>query len=391
MYAAILPIAISYLFLWMPPDLSDQSLFIWLLTSAIAVRVSVSLYEIPSTALLAEFTDDYDERTKLVAARFFFGAIGGVAMMMLSFGVFLKPSAQQPIGQLNEAGYSSYAIAAAIIMVLAVTISALGTQKRILQRPAPPPPEHMTMGAMLKEMISILVHPAYVSILLASIFFAISSGLTLSLQVYFWTYLWELSSGQIAIISSAVLIGLILALTIVLPLAMRYGKKQIAIFLFLLSLVCTSTPLILRLNEWFLPNGDPMLVYALMAFLSLAMMCTVSGGILAVSMVADVTDQIQLDTGKQSEGLLFSAATMVNKAISGMGIMMAGLILSFAGFPDAATPGNVPPAALTQLTFIFLCAVAASTISAVTCLAFYPITREKHLANLEQLRARAAH
>jgi Na+/melibiose symporter-like transporter len=164
MYAAILPIAISYLFLWMPPSLSDQSLFIWLLISAIAVRVSISLYEIPSTALLAEFTDDYDERTKLVAARFFFGALGGVAMMMLSFGVFLKPSAEQPFGHLNLAGYSSYAIAAAIIMTVAVTISALGTQKRILQRPAPPPVEKSTIGAMLKEMLSILVHPAYVSI-----------------------------------------------------------------------------------------------------------------------------------------------------------------------------------------------------------------------------------
>jgi GPH family glycoside/pentoside/hexuronide:cation symporter len=390
MYAAILPVAISYLFLWMPPSLGDQGLFIWLLISAIAVRVSVSLYEIPSTALLAEFTDDYDERTKLVAARFFFGAVGGVAMMMLSFGVFLKPSADQPVGHLNLAGYSGYAIAAAIVMTFAIAISALGTQKRILQRPAPPPPVKTTIGVMLKEMLSILVHPAYISILLASIFFAIASGLTLSLQVYFWTYLWELSSGQIASISSAILLGLLLALTVVLPVAVRFGKKQIAIGLFLLSLACTSTPLLLRLNGMFLTNGDPLLLYALMGFLSFAMMCTISGGILAVSMVADVTDQIQLDTGKQSEGLLFSAATMVNKAISGMGILMAGLILSFAGFPEAATPGHVPPDALAKLAIIFLCAVAASTVLAVICLAFYPITRQKHLHNLQQLRARAA-
>lgn len=390
MYAAILPIAISYLCLWMPPALDQQALFIWLLISAISVRVAVSLYEIPSTALLAEFTDDYDERTKLVAARYFFGAVGGVSMMMLSFAVFLKPTSAQPIGHLNAAGYGSYAIAAALLMTIAVTISALGTQKAILQRPALPPPDKMSAKAMLKEMLSILVHPAYISILLASIFFAISSGLTLSLQVYFWTFLWELSAAQIAIISFAILIGLLLALTIILPIAMRFGKKQIAIGLFLASLVATAAPLILRLYGLFLPNGDPLLLYALMAFLSFTMMCTISGGILAVSMVADVTDQIQLDMGKQSEGLLFSAATMVNKAISGMGILMAGLILSFVGFPKAAIPGQVPMAALTDLTVIFLCAITASTIAAVTCLAFYPINRAKHLENLEELRARAA-
>ena len=69
MYAAALPIAISYLFLWTPPDASHQVQFVWLLATAIVVRLSISLYEIPSTALLAEFTDDYDERTRLVAAR----------------------------------------------------------------------------------------------------------------------------------------------------------------------------------------------------------------------------------------------------------------------------------------------------------------------------------
>jgi hypothetical protein len=78
MYAAALPIGIFYLLLWSPPDASDTVQFAWLVVTAIFVRFSISLYEIPSTALLAEFTSDYDERTKLVAARFFFGVCGGL-------------------------------------------------------------------------------------------------------------------------------------------------------------------------------------------------------------------------------------------------------------------------------------------------------------------------
>ncbi|NRD89534.1 hypothetical protein C8024_08880 [Sphingopyxis sp. BSNA05] len=79
MYAAALPIGIFYLLLWSPPDASNIVQFAWLVMTAIFVRFSISLYEIPSTALLAEFTSDYDERTKLVAARFFFGVCGALA------------------------------------------------------------------------------------------------------------------------------------------------------------------------------------------------------------------------------------------------------------------------------------------------------------------------
>lgn len=113
MYAAALPIATFYLLLWSPPQLSDSGTFAWLATSAILVRFAISLYEIPSTALLAEFTNDYDERTKLVAARYFFGVCGDILMTIITFGYFLKPSASQPVGHLNASGYSAYAWAAA--------------------------------------------------------------------------------------------------------------------------------------------------------------------------------------------------------------------------------------------------------------------------------------
>eukprot|EP01034_Spumella_vulgaris_P020841 gene20841-26728_t len=91
------------------------------------------------------------------------------------------------------------------------------------------------------------------------------------------------------------------------------------------SLACL---LAVRPGAWRGFASQPLL-WLLMAQFAFTMMTTIAGGILAVSMVADVTDQIQLETGRRSEGLLFSAATMVNKAISGMGIMLAGLLLAF--------------------------------------------------------------
>ena len=385
MYAAALPIALFYLLLWTPPEMTHGAQFAWLVTTAILVRFSISLYEIPSTALLAEFTSDYDERTKLVAARYFFGVCGGIAMTVVTFSYFLRPTAEQPVGHLNAGGYVTYAWVAAAIMMLSVLISSLGTQKEVLKRPPPPPVAKVPVGQMLREMLGVLVHPAYISILLASLFFAVASGLSLSLGVYFSTYFWELSASQIATVASTAVIGILLAFVVVLPLSARFGKKPAAMLMFSLSLIAGILPLGLRLAGLFPANGDPLLLWLLMGQFAFHMMTTVAGGILAVSMVADVTDQIQLDTGRRSEGLLFSAATMVNKAISGMGIMLAGLLLAFVGFPDNAQPGQVGADALNGLATIYIAALSGATVIAIICLAYYPISRSSHLENVRRL------
>src|SRR5215469_15780882 len=64
MYASAFPLAISYFFLWMPPTgWSHGAVLIYLIVMAIIVRVFITMYEIPSSAMVPEMTDDYDQRT----------------------------------------------------------------------------------------------------------------------------------------------------------------------------------------------------------------------------------------------------------------------------------------------------------------------------------------
>ena len=65
-------------------------MFAYLLLMTSATRIVIGIYEIPSTALLAEFTQDYHERTELVAYRFFFGVVGGILMGIFVFTVILR-------------------------------------------------------------------------------------------------------------------------------------------------------------------------------------------------------------------------------------------------------------------------------------------------------------
>ena len=54
MYAALIPVAISYYLAWNPPaGISGNDLFLWLLGTTIFVRLAFTFYEVPSTALAA--------------------------------------------------------------------------------------------------------------------------------------------------------------------------------------------------------------------------------------------------------------------------------------------------------------------------------------------------
>jgi Na+/melibiose symporter-like transporter len=111
MYAAAIPIAATYFLLWSPPQgWEDFHLFLYLLGLSIVVRMLISIYEIPSTALAPELTDDYDERSSLQAYRSYFGWTGGNAMSVFNFIVLfpLFATAAIPNGQFNPEAYRTY-------------------------------------------------------------------------------------------------------------------------------------------------------------------------------------------------------------------------------------------------------------------------------------------
>ena len=65
MYASILPLMVSFYFLFNPLVTSEFGLFIWLVVFSNATRTAMSLYHVPHIALGAEMSEDYDERSKL--------------------------------------------------------------------------------------------------------------------------------------------------------------------------------------------------------------------------------------------------------------------------------------------------------------------------------------
>jgi Na+/melibiose symporter-like transporter len=110
-----------------------------------------------------------------------------------------------------------------------------------------------------------------------------------------------------------------------------------------------------------------------------------SSTILAQSMIADVVEDSERRTGRRAEGLFFSAGALISKGISGAGVLSAGLILSYVGFPLHAKPGQIPPGMLDSLamTYVPVCAVLYAI--GLLCMSQYKITRSTHEQNLTAL------
>ena len=382
MYIAGLPAAVAYYFLWAPPDLQPRELFIYFVSLAIIIRTLLTFYEIPSTSLVAEFTDDYDLRTRFMSFRFFFGWWGGLVMSVLVYLVFL-PEAKG--GLENADGWRSYGLAAAIVICISVYVSAFGTHRHIEHLRQPPPRKKFGPARVARELLETLSNRPFLFLFLAALFIAMATGVNTSLAIYFGRHFWELSAHQIGILQLPYFLSAIAAL-IVAPIVSRWlGKKRAAILASALTLCLTPLPVILRLVDWFPANGTDSLYYTLMIFYTVDVTLLIISSILVAAMIADVVEESELATGRRSEGTFFAASSFAQKAVNGLGVVVAGQILAWSQFPTDAKPGEVSTEVLNDFALAYVPALWLFYAIGIGLLCFYGITRERHLDNLRKL------
>lgn len=388
MYFAVLPVAISYFLLWNPPPgLSPPQLFAYFLVVAVIVRTMITFYEIPSSSLVAELTDDYDQRTVILSYRYFFGWWGGLTMSILSYRFFLQPDADHAVGVLNPDGYRRYGAMASAVMATAILVSALGTHSYIphLRRPS----ERLRgFGATLRAMWATLSNRSFVALFFAGIFLAMASGVMAALSIYFNTYFWELSSDEISLLVTANFVSAAAAMAVAPRVAARYGKRSGAIRVAVAMMAIAPVPIVLRLLGAFPANGSPWLLPLLLFCNTTAVTLIIVFGILNSSMMADVVEDSEISTGRRSEGTFFAANSFVQKSVSGVGVFMSTVLLSGIGFPRGAQPGAVDPEVVRNLGLIYVPLLGVLMTMVIGCLRSYRISRKGHEENLRRLAER---
>jgi Na+/melibiose symporter-like transporter len=386
MYFAAVPVAFCYFFLWSPPsNLSPTGLFAYFLTLAILVRVSVTFYEIPSSALVAELTDDYHQRTMFLSLRHFFGWWGGLAISVTAYAIWLVPSEKYPVGVLNRDGYETYGMVTSILMFSAIMLSSLGTHKYIPQLKKPQLEQYPAITTMLKQSLETIRERSFGALFVSALFGALATGMSASMSIYLNTFYWELDNKQIASITSVLFGSAILALLLAPRVSRWLGKKHAAITIGLLSALLSPLPILLRILGLFPENGTTELFYSLMLYQFFEVTLVITTAILVDSMIADVVEHSQLRTGRRSEGVFFAARNFVRKSVSGIGVLMATTLLSIINFPENAKPGAVDPEITWNMGLIYAPAMFAAYMLAILAIFAYRISQEIHEDNLRAL------
>jgi Na+/melibiose symporter-like transporter len=386
MYAAALPVAVSYYFLWNPPaGLTGDGLFYYLLILMICIRTFITFYEIPSSALVVDLSEDYDERTSFLSFRYFFGWVGGLTMAVGAFSIFLRPSPDYPNGQLNLDGYAAYGLTASLIMLVAIVVSAAGTHRHIPTFRATPPKEPFDLARSAREIWVSLTFRPFMIMLGATFFAYAAAGVAGSILTYFRIYFWELTGDQISILLFGNFASVFIALFLAPRVAARMGKKPAAIMFAVMTIVLSPLAYIGRLLDILPANGDPALVAILFLTSFLGTILTMSSGVVGSSMLADVVEDFASRTKKFSAGLFFSANSFVLKALSGVGVFGAGIILDFVSFPEGAEVGAVPRQVLTDMALTEMPVLASLQVISLLFLLAYPITRGRHEENLRKI------
>lgn len=390
MYAAAIPVGLAFWMLFAPPrGLEGDGLFAYFVGMAVLVRLFIAVYEIPSTALVAELSDDYDERTAMMSLRYLLGWWGGLVMAVIAYGVLLHPTPAQPIGQLNIEGYRVYGLIAALLMVSAILVSALGTHRHIPNLKSPPPAQPFELRRMLRELAESLANRNFLALFLGGLFGAAAAGLSSALSIYFSTFFWSLTAEQMLWLVLAYFPAALLAFAVTPRISARWGKKQAALATGLAGFTLIPVPIVLRLLDVMPENGSSTLLPTLATFTMIEIALVITSSILVSAMVADIVEESELRTGRRSEGTFFAARMFVQKMVSGLGVLGSGLLLTAVGFPAGAKPGEVPPETLWWLGAVYAPIVAGLYLGSMACLLPYRIDREGHRQNLARLMAAA--
>jgi GPH family glycoside/pentoside/hexuronide:cation symporter len=387
MIAAMLPLAGCFFLLFNPPaGWSGWALCGWLAFSVISLRTLLTVFAIPHTALGAELSQDYEERSLIVSYRTLLGWVAGIALPGVALALIFSRGEGGGDGRLVASNYWTYSWMSAVVVVVAISITTFFTRKQIPYLPVPETRRKLRLLDPARDVRDALSNRNFRRLFGALVFFGAISGVTVTLGYYANTYFWEFSSPQIALIMGSSLIGVAVGFAALRPLVGRLEKKTILIGATLVLIANGMWWIGGRLIDILPPNGDAILV-------PLAMLNTIilSGSVMLVqtmgaSVVADMVDEHEVQTGDRRDGVFFAAMGFSLKIPTGFGQLAGGILIDVVGIQTGLQPGDVPADVLWKLGLAAGPLASLCFLIPTGFLTTYNLNRARH-AELQQILA----
>ena len=391
MMAAIAPVAVTFVLIFaLPKGWPPTLLALWLAALSIVMRVSMSVFLLPYQAVGAELSDDYAERSGIMAWRWGVGQVGAVLAVFLGFGVFLGGKN----GLSNRAAYLPLAVTLAVIFTVGALISARMVGRNLGRLHAQAAPAGRLHTRLFRDLAEIARHRSFQILFIGALFFFIALGVFAALGLHANTFFWRLQASETQAVTLALFGGLLAGAPLAGPLLKLFEKRTVLMIGMAGLAAGQGLPAALRLLGLLpLAGGALVLFLSLINFVAGALMAAAS--IAFSSMMADAADEHEHLFGARREGLFFAGWSFASKAATGVGALISGLILQAIDFPtDLAAHGGtsavLPARTVELLGFFYGPATAVLTLGAVMVNWFYRLDRKAHAAIILDLAGRRA-
>ena len=168
----------------------------------------------------------------------------------------------------------------------------------------------------------------------------------------------------------------------------KLGKQRAAIIIGIIAFGAGLVPIVLRLLGLMPENGDPMVFWIVIITQTIDVGLIICFQILSSSMLADLVEQSEVNTGKRSEGVFFAAGTFIRKCGEGLGIVAAGFVLAGVGLAAGAQQGEVSDDTVWWLGATYVPLVWLLFGLVIAIITFYDVDRGKHEKALRDLAQR---
>jgi Na+/melibiose symporter-like transporter len=392
--AAPIPMVLSIFCIFNPPASliagadgpTQTGLFAWLCAWTILSRIFVTLYHVPHLALGGEMSKDQHVRSQLFSFNTFFSYGTGAGFAFVAFQYFfagerVRASDGELVpGHLDAAAYDPLVFTACVIMLVTIWGCAAGTWRYIPNLSAPASnTQRLSPVTLIKFILGTLKNRNYLVIVIGYFFFMLTSGIFDTLELYLFTYYWELTPEQISwmrlVGAPSAMGGALLA-----PILMKkFDRKPVMMLSITGAVVFAQIAVDLRLVGLMVENGSAALLPILLITRAGFAFSLGVSTVVTLCMIGDIIDENELRNGDREEGLYYSARAFFAKASSSFGIFVAGLLLEmYIRLPTGAVPGELESDILLRLGIIAGPVMAMAAVFAVFVYSKYDLNRARH-------------
>lgn len=308
-----IPVALFGVMVWAPPEsLSTPALVAWMTVAVFGFNTAMTLFLTPHQALAAELTTDHHTISRIFAIRQGAGYVGMIGCLVFAMGYLM--TAEDRRGSAIELAVLS---GVAIVVMNALMVALVREPEHVERRG----------GRSTSGVARDVWRNAHARRLLVMIFVEhTGSGASMVVAPFLMKYVVG-APGEIGAIFAFYVGSSLLSLPLWLALSRRIGKKWTWMTGLLVGMTGYAA-------LFFVGEGD---VAWMQGVVTLTGACSACGTVLGQSILADVIDVDELETGERKEGAYYSTYTFLYKSSSGVMAMITGFVLSYTGFvPDAA-------------------------------------------------------